>query len=197
MATRTVTLVWEDDIPIDDTSAAELSRTAPHRGSVVPMEAMARATHTMPVNEYHRGVDRHSGPLNENIDDLVFDYYEFEAGHGSIAHSHEADKIIMVLSGRARFDLDGEARDAPAGSAVFIPKGTVHGYKFIEDTSLVMIAPIWVQSHVIFPGASDREVIEGTNFDWESLTYRSDPDDREYVESCLSCAAMMGREPAS
>ena len=47
-------------------------------------------------------------------------------------HGHE-DEMYYILEGHLRFKLDGTIRDAPAGSFVFIPRGTPHCFQNIGD----------------------------------------------------------------
>ena len=41
---------------------------------------------------------------------------------------HEDDEAWYVLEGRLGFQLGGERLEAPAGSAVLVPRGTPHAY---------------------------------------------------------------------
>jgi mannose-6-phosphate isomerase-like protein (cupin superfamily) len=46
--------------------------------------------------------------------------------NGPATHVHDSDQLYCVLEGEMTVVLDGEERSAPAGSIVFIPKGTAH-----------------------------------------------------------------------
>jgi quercetin dioxygenase-like cupin family protein len=55
-------------------------------------------------------------------------------GDGPPAHFHEAqDESWYVLEGELRFKLGDEMRSAPAGSFVFVPRGTVHCFQNVGD----------------------------------------------------------------
>jgi quercetin dioxygenase-like cupin family protein len=55
-------------------------------------------------------------------------------GDGPPAHVHEAqDESWYVLEGTLRFKLGEEIRSAPAGSFVFVPRGTVHCFQNVGD----------------------------------------------------------------
>jgi len=55
-------------------------------------------------------------------------------GDGPPAHLHEAqDESWYVLEGTLRFRLDSVLHDAPAGSFVFVPRGTVHCFQNVGD----------------------------------------------------------------
>ena len=67
-------------------------------------------------------------------------YSGIEAG-GRIIEEHDElgagaghhEELYVVLSGRARFILDGEARDAPAGTFVFVRDPAVRREAFAEE----------------------------------------------------------------
>ncbi len=51
-------------------------------------------------------------------------------GDGPPLHVHgEADESWYVLEGELRFRLDAEIASAPAGSFVFVPRGTPHSFR--------------------------------------------------------------------
>ncbi|HEX6459838.1 MAG TPA: cupin domain-containing protein [Thermoleophilaceae bacterium] len=55
-------------------------------------------------------------------------------GDGPPAHTHEAqDESWYVLEGVLRFKLGSEMHSAPAGSFVFVPRGTVHAFQNVGD----------------------------------------------------------------
>ncbi|MBX6424599.1 MAG: cupin domain-containing protein [Variibacter sp.] len=76
------------------------------------------------------------GPLilGEHIEVGVLHY---KAGEGANTHSHPHEQIIVVLSGKARFTLDGEESEIGPGYAVHIPANMPHSVKMIEDTDVV------------------------------------------------------------
>lgn len=50
----------------------------------------------------------------------------FDEGDGAREHSHQEEQFIVVLEGRLRVHLDGEATDVDGGQAFFVPSGAVH-----------------------------------------------------------------------
>ncbi len=55
-------------------------------------------------------------------------------GEGPPLHVHvNDDEIFYALEGSFRFKLDGELRDAPAGTLAFIPKGVEHTWQNVGD----------------------------------------------------------------
>lgn len=76
------------------------------------------------------------GPLivGEHIEVGVLKY---KAGEGANIHTHPHEQIIVVLSGKATFTLDGEASEVGPGNAIHIPGNVPHSVKMIEDTEVV------------------------------------------------------------
>jgi quercetin dioxygenase-like cupin family protein len=58
-------------------------------------------------------------------------------GGGPPPHYHTMeDEWFHVLEGRAAFFKDGQWTEVPAGTSVFMPKGTVHAFKNVGSTPL-------------------------------------------------------------
>jgi quercetin dioxygenase-like cupin family protein len=66
-------------------------------------------------------------------------------GEGPPLHAHaNEDEAWYVIEGRLRFQLGEELHDAPAGSFVFVPRGTPHCFRNAGDATariLVMFTP--------------------------------------------------------
>src|SRR5437588_9726969 len=64
---------------------------------------------------------------------------------GPPLHTHaNEDEAWYVLEGEVRFKIDGELLAAPAGSFVFVPRGTPHCFQNVGDSPariLVMFTP--------------------------------------------------------
>ena len=61
-------------------------------------------------------------------------------GEGPPLHTHaNEDECLVVLDGRMRFRLGDDIEDAPAGSLVFVPRGAVHTWQNIGDSSARML----------------------------------------------------------
>jgi quercetin dioxygenase-like cupin family protein len=57
---------------------------------------------------------------------------------------HDADETLYILEGEFRFTRDGQTIPAPAGSYIFIPKGTRHAVENVGATPgrmLVFLTP--------------------------------------------------------
>ena len=61
-------------------------------------------------------------------------------GGGPPPHWHDnEDEWFYVVEGRAEFFQDGVWTEVPAGTAVFMPRGTVHAFRNAGDTPLKQI----------------------------------------------------------
>lgn len=65
-----------------------------------------------------------------NADDRIINEHDEE---------NEDEELYVVLDGRARFEIDGEAVDAPSGSLVFVPPG-VKRTAFAEEAGTTILA---------------------------------------------------------
>jgi quercetin dioxygenase-like cupin family protein len=83
-------------------------------------------------------------------------------GGGPPLHTHaNEDEAWYVLEGRLRFRLDADMRIAPAGSFVFVPRGTQHCFQNVGDEParlLVMFTPAGMEGFFArFASLSDDE----------------------------------------
>jgi mannose-6-phosphate isomerase-like protein (cupin superfamily) len=66
-----------------------------------------------------------------------------EPGQTQAVHGHEgADKFYLVLEGRGRFTVAGEARDVDTGGLVVAPAGVSHGVTNTERVRLSLLVTI-------------------------------------------------------
>jgi tetratricopeptide (TPR) repeat protein len=82
-------------------------------------------------------------------DDVVEDHDETGSGAGG----HE--ELYVVLSGRATFTVEGDERDAPAGTLVHCPPGTLRGALAAEPGTTVLGI-----------GAKPGEVFQPSGWEW-------------------------------
>jgi quercetin dioxygenase-like cupin family protein len=61
---------------------------------------------------------------------------------GPPLHVHEQDEVIYTLDGSMRVKLGDTLREAPAGSFVFIPRGTPHTWQNVGSKPLRFFATI-------------------------------------------------------
>lgn len=60
-------------------------------------------------------------------------------GTGALPHSHPNEQWVYVLEGTLKVDIDGNKRDAAAGSLVFIPANAVHALVASADGDAVFL----------------------------------------------------------
>ncbi len=53
-----------------------------------------------------------------------------DEGTGPPPHSHDWDEAFYVLEGEIHFQCDGEIDACSAGTLVYVPRGTVHGFRY-------------------------------------------------------------------
>ncbi len=69
--------------------------------------------------------------------------YTLEAGAVDGQSPHSEDEVYVVMSGRARITVGGEARDVGPGSVVYVPATVPHRFHDIAERLeiLVVFAP--------------------------------------------------------
>jgi quercetin dioxygenase-like cupin family protein len=64
-------------------------------------------------------------------------------GGGPPPHSHEReDEWFYPLEGRVEFLIDGKWEEVPAGSAVYMPRNSVHTFRNVGDVPLKMLIQV-------------------------------------------------------
>ena len=74
------------------------------------------------------GINAYSGDAG---DDVIEDHTEDGSDH---------EELYVVLTGRARFELDGEPLDAPAGTLVLLPDPPTRRYAVAEEDGTTVLA---------------------------------------------------------
>ena len=75
------------------------------------------------------GVNAYTAPAAG--DDVIEEHTEEGLGH---------EELYVVIAGRARFTLDGEPLDAPAGTVVFLPDPATRRYAVAEQPGTTVLA---------------------------------------------------------
>src|SRR5215208_5454154 len=75
------------------------------------------------------GVNAYTAPAAG--DDVIEEHTEQGLGH---------EELYVVIAGRARFTLDGEPLDAPAGTVVFLPDPATRRYAIAEEPGTTVLA---------------------------------------------------------
>jgi tetratricopeptide (TPR) repeat protein len=100
-------------------------------------------------------------PVRRHFDIQAFGvnaYTADEAGQRVVEEHREEDgheELYVVVSGRATFTLDGEEHDAPTGTLVHCPPGTLRGAVAAEPTTTVLGI-----------GAKPGEVFKPSGWEW-------------------------------
>lgn len=82
-------------------------------------------------------------------------------GAGPPPHSHSWDESFYVLKGQVLFTCAGETTACSAGTLVYVPGGTVHGFTFGPGgAEMLEITGSGSQSIQLFR-AMDRELVPG------------------------------------
>jgi mannose-6-phosphate isomerase-like protein (cupin superfamily) len=63
-----------------------------------------------------------------------------QPGEGPVMHRHPYDEAFVIGEGRARFMIDGEAREASGGQVVLVPAGAQHAFANVGEGVLRMTA---------------------------------------------------------
>ena len=68
---------------------------------------------------------------------VLFAKMTHPAGSSAGAHSHPNEQFILILSGHALFNIEGDEKQVGPGEIVYIPANAVHHNKVIGDENLV------------------------------------------------------------
>lgn len=82
-------------------------------------------------NRYTPVAGQHSGAM-----ELIVVRTEKEPGAFTVAHSHDHEEIVVVLSGRASFNIGPEFEEVGPGDTLIIPPGALHQGEVIGDEPL-------------------------------------------------------------
>jgi quercetin dioxygenase-like cupin family protein len=66
-----------------------------------------------------------------------------EPGQASAPDVHDQDELILLLSGAASVEVDGEAVAAAAGDVVVLDRGRVHVVRNVGDATLSWLSLYW------------------------------------------------------
>jgi len=93
-----------------------------------------------PVRHYFgiRSFGVNSWTAHNAGDRIINEHAEFDPAAGDIEEDAD-EELYFVHSGRARFELDGEQLDAPAGTFVFVP-AAVSRTAFAEEPGTTIVA---------------------------------------------------------
>ena len=100
---------------------------------------------------------RHAGSSHHFVGrdhDVAISSFLFNgaAGSGPGPHRHPYDEIQFIVSGRARYVVEGREFEAGGGEIIVIKAGEVHEFKVIGDEPLVQVdvhtSPKFIQENL-------------------------------------------------
>jgi quercetin dioxygenase-like cupin family protein len=104
-------------------------------------------------------------------------------GGGPPPHYHiTEDEWFLVIEGNASFLKDGEWTEVPAGSAVFMPKGSIHAYKNVGQTPLKQVITTTPSGFEMFFSRCAEEFAKPGGPDMKRIVAISAEHDIHYVE---------------
>jgi mannose-6-phosphate isomerase-like protein (cupin superfamily) len=74
-----------------------------------------------------------------SVPDLSGGLYVLEAGATDPQSPHDEDELYVVMSGRARVSVAGEARPIASGSVIFVGAGVDHKFHDIEERLVLLV----------------------------------------------------------
>jgi mannose-6-phosphate isomerase-like protein (cupin superfamily) len=121
------------------------------------------------------------------VGDLVVEEHTETSGH---------QEVYVVLRGRARFTLDGEELDAPAGTLVYLPDGAVKRVAVSEEDGTIVLAiggwpdrPFEPSSWEWFFEAYDQPPEQGIATMQEAIAERGERGELLYHLACMELRA--------
>jgi len=70
---------------------------------------------------------------------ILFGKIRIPAGTGAEPHKHPNEQFLIVIEGRARFDVGGDVKEVGKGEIVHIPPNVVHHSQAIGDEDFVFV----------------------------------------------------------
>jgi quercetin dioxygenase-like cupin family protein len=83
-----------------------------------------------------------------------------DEGTGPPPHRHDWDECFYVLKGEMEFFCEGSTHKCVSGTLVYLPRGTLHGFRFGVDAQILEITGSGAQAAEMFT-AIDNEIPAG------------------------------------
>ena len=74
-----------------------------------------------------------------HTDNMTVAHWIFEEGAELPKHSHPHEQTGILISGRLRFNVDGEIFDADPGDSWCLPGGIEHSAEALEDSAIIEV----------------------------------------------------------
>ena len=150
--------------------------------------------------------DTHMRPVRHHLGITAFGSNAWTADEGQrLMPEHEEDpgseELYVVLRGRARFEIDGEAVDAPQGTLLFVEPQT-NRTAFAEEAGTTVLAvgsmvgkpyeaggwEVWAQFHPLYDAGEYEKVSDEARETLEASGYASP------LYNLACCEALAGRK---
>jgi quercetin dioxygenase-like cupin family protein len=105
------------------------------------MDALARESDGIGEWVHGRVIGVLASPELGSATHLAVGVAALPAGFSTAEHSHEAEEVALILSGRGRITIDGREHRVEPGSAVLTPARSVHVTSADDDGPLLVL---WV-----------------------------------------------------
>jgi len=74
-----------------------------------------------------------------NSAEMMFGYYEVEAGAAIHEHAHPNEEVWHVIAGEVELTIAGVAHVATAGSAAIVPPNTPHAVRVSSPARVIVV----------------------------------------------------------
>ncbi|MDH3651026.1 MAG: cupin domain-containing protein [Saprospiraceae bacterium] len=91
--------------------------------------------HLLNVKE---GMDRPYLPFFDNPN-LSMGIYKLKVGAIDQQNPHEIDEIYYTMSGKCKFEVEGDSMDVMAGSILFVKADAIHRFYDIEEDVTLLV----------------------------------------------------------
>lgn len=112
-----------------------------------PSAAVVLPLDTLPA--FERGGGARTTPLVTRAvgtSSFITGYTDFDAGTSIPFHSHNCEESVVLISGDAMLDIDGEEHRLKPLDCTFIPANVPHRFRNLSDTQPMRILWIYAQT---------------------------------------------------
>jgi len=127
--TITILLVFMTNLSV--MSQPNLEEKSDSAGNYV----LFNSEHLLNVKE---GMDRPYLPFFDNPN-LSMGIYKLKVGAIDQQNPHEIDEIYYTMSGKCKFEVEGDSMDVMAGSILFVKADAIHRFYDIEEDVTLLV----------------------------------------------------------
>jgi quercetin dioxygenase-like cupin family protein len=93
---------------------------------------------------------------NDMTRSLGVTFQQGDEGTGPPPHRHDWDECFYVLKGEMEFFCDGSVQRCGPGTLVYLPRGTLHGFRYGVDAQVLEITGNGSHATQLFTDISDE-----------------------------------------